>query len=68
MIHLESKPFYKEDFDSLIIRMSKLYELARSGGKQEAVSAQSGASQNFIRRTTKYWVHPENVFFQSFFK
>ena len=61
MVHLESKPFYKEDFDKLIIRMSRLYEMSRTGGKEGQVTAQSGASQNFIRRTTKYWVHPENV-------
>jgi SPX domain protein involved in polyphosphate accumulation len=64
MVHLESKPFYKEDFDNLIIRMSKLYELARTGGRAQTMaqsSAGGAASQNFVRRTTKYWVHPENV-------
>ena len=60
MVHLENKPFYKEDFDKLIIRMSRLYELARTGGKQEKVTAPP-SSQNFIRRTTKYWVHMDNV-------
>jgi SPX domain protein involved in polyphosphate accumulation len=60
MVQLESKPFYKEDFDALIIRMSNIYEMARTGGKKTtAISGSS--SQSFIRRTTKYWVHPENV-------
>jgi len=61
MVQLESRPFYKENFDALIIRMSMLYEMSRSGGKEKTVAAPGTSSQSFIRRTTKYWVHPENV-------
>ena len=61
MVHLESKPFYKEDFDALIIRMSMIYELSRNKGKEKAISTLGSSSHSFIRRTTKYWVHPENV-------
>ena len=60
MVQLESKPFYKEDFDALIIRMSNIYEMARTGGKK-TTTVSGSSSQSFIRRTTKYWVHPENV-------
>ena len=64
MVHLESKPFYKEDFDKLIIRMSRLYEISRTVTMGEAPGsspAPASSQQNFIRRTTKYWVHEENV-------
>ena len=55
MIRLQSKPFYKISFDSLILRLSKLYDTVRTGGKREVVAPPSGSSQSFVRRTTKYW-------------
>lgn len=55
MIRLQSKPFYKISFDSLILRLSKLYDTVRTGGQREAAKAPAGASQSFVRRTTKYW-------------
>ena len=61
MIRLQAKPFYKLSFDSLIIRLSKIYDTVRTGGKREAAAPPSGSSQSFVRRTTKYWVHPDNV-------
>jgi SPX domain protein involved in polyphosphate accumulation len=60
MIRLNSKPFYKLSFDTLILRLSKLYDIVRTGGKrQEQAPPASGAS--FVRRTTKYWVHTDNI-------
>lgn len=61
MLRLNAKAFYKESFDSLIIRLSKLFDTVRTGGKRKEITAESGGSQNFVRRTTKYWVHPDNV-------
>ncbi|KAJ3313588.1 vacuolar transporter chaperone [Boothiomyces sp. JEL0838] len=61
MIRLQSKPFYKISFDSLIIRLSKLYDIVRTGGVREAAKPPSSSSQAFVRKTTKYWVHPDNV-------
>ncbi|KAJ3217478.1 vacuolar transporter chaperone [Clydaea vesicula] len=58
---LESHPFYKDSFDPIIIRLSKVYDIVRSGGEREKVSSSGAGSQNFVRRTTKYWVHPDNV-------
>jgi SPX domain protein involved in polyphosphate accumulation len=59
MIRLQSKPFYKMSFDALILRLSKLYDIVRTGGKRHEASVPT--NQSFVRRTTKYWVHPDNV-------
>ncbi|KAI8929070.1 VTC domain-containing protein [Entophlyctis helioformis] len=59
MVRLNARPFYKQSFDMLIIRLSKLYDTLRTGGKREAPPPPTGTS--FVRRTTKYWVHPDNV-------
>jgi SPX domain protein involved in polyphosphate accumulation len=61
MIRLHAKPFYKLSFDSLIIRLSKIYDTVRTGGKREQTAPPSSSSQSYIRRTTKYWVHPDNI-------
>jgi SPX domain protein involved in polyphosphate accumulation len=60
MIRLQSKPFYKISFDSLILRLSKLYDTIRTGGKREPPQVPY-SNQSFVRKTTKYWVHPDNV-------
>ena len=63
MVRLNSRPFYRESFDNTILRLSKLYDIVRTGGVREDVSAAIAASgsQSFVRKTTKYWVHPDNV-------
>ncbi|TPX66731.1 hypothetical protein SpCBS45565_g04244 [Spizellomyces sp. 'palustris'] len=62
MIRMNARPFYKQSFDSLILRLSKLFDTIRTGGQRSQENANAGGSQqNFVRRTTKYWVHPDNV-------
>ena len=58
---LASHPFYKESFDSLIIRLSKLFDIVRTGSQREKATPDSSGGQNFVRRTTKYWVHADDV-------
>ncbi|KAJ3360936.1 vacuolar transporter chaperone [Kappamyces sp. JEL0680] len=60
-VRMQAKAFYKLSFDALIIRLSKIYDTVRTGGKREAAAPPSGSSQSFVRRTTKYWVHPDNI-------
>lgn len=60
MVRLSAKPFYKQNFDGMILRLSRLYDMVRTGGKRDPVAPPQG-SQHFVRRTTKYWVHPDNV-------
>ncbi|KAJ2555077.1 hypothetical protein EV175_002377 [Coemansia sp. RSA 1933] len=61
--HLNNRPFFKENFDELLLELSRLYNIVRNGGidTDQDKDPQSGNGQNFVRQTTKYWVHPENV-------
>ncbi|KAJ3102753.1 vacuolar transporter chaperone [Phlyctochytrium planicorne] len=65
---INQRPFYKENVDSLIVRLSKLFETVRTGVHDDAIvngvqgTPRPGKVQNnFVRKTTKYWVHPDNV-------
>jgi SPX domain protein involved in polyphosphate accumulation/uncharacterized membrane protein YidH (DUF202 family) len=64
MVRLNARPFYRENFDDLILQLSRLYDVVRNGGRdpaERAAAAGGSGAQNFVRRTTKYWVHPDNV-------
>lgn len=59
---LNSKPFFNENYDVLVVRLSKLYDLVRTRGHPVVGDSSAGGSQqNFVRQTTKYWVHPDNI-------
>lgn len=59
---LKAKPFYKENYDASVIKLSKLYDLVRTRGNPvKGDSAAGGSQASFVRQTTKYWVHPDNV-------
>lgn len=59
---LKAKPFYKENYDASVVKLSKLYDLVRTRGNPvKGDSAAGGSQANFVRDTTKYWVHPDNV-------
>ncbi|KAL2161597.1 hypothetical protein VTH06DRAFT_8159 [Thermothelomyces fergusii] len=59
---LKAKPFYKENYDASVVRLSKLYDLVRTrGNPAQGDSAAGGSQASFVRHTTKYWVHPDNV-------
>ncbi|CAK7903050.1 vacuolar transporter chaperone complex subunit 4 [[Candida] anglica] len=61
-VRLSAKPFYKDNYDNLIVKLSKLYDLVRTRGNPvRGDSAAGGSQQNFVRQTTKYWVHPDNI-------
>lgn len=46
----------------MIVKLSKLYDLVRTRGNPiKGDSAAGGSQQNFVRQTTKYWVHPDNI-------
>lgn len=61
-VRLNAKPFYKDNYDKLIVKLSKLYDLVRTRGNPvKGDSAAGGSQQNFVRQTTKYWVHPDNI-------
>ncbi|CAK7204060.1 vacuolar transporter chaperone [Sporothrix eucalyptigena] len=59
---LKAKPFYKENYDASVVKLSKLYDIVRTRGNPVKGDSSAGGGQaNFIRHTTKYWVHPDNV-------
>ncbi|EEB06054.1 vacuolar transporter chaperone complex subunit [Schizosaccharomyces japonicus yFS275] len=59
---LSAKPFFKEQYDLLVVKLSQLYDIVRTRGNPvQGDSAAGGSQQNFVRQTTKYWVHPNNV-------
>ncbi len=59
---LKAKPFYKENYDAAVIKLSSLYDLVRTRGNPvKGDSAAGGSQASFVRQTTKYWVHRDNV-------
>lgn len=59
---LRQKPFYKDNYDAFVVKLSKLYDNVRTRGNPvKGDSAAGGKQQNFVRQTTKYWVHPDNI-------
>lgn len=61
-VRLSAKPFYKDNYDNLIVKLSRLYDLVRTRGNPvRGDSSAGGSQQNFVRQTTKYWVHPDNI-------
>ncbi len=59
---LKAKPFYKENYDAAVVKLSNLYDLVRTRGNPvKGDSAAGGNQASFVRHTTKYWVHPDNV-------
>jgi SPX domain protein involved in polyphosphate accumulation len=60
--YLEKRPFYKYNWDALIVKLSRLYDLVRTRGHPvQGDSSAGGAQSAFVRQTTKYWVHPDNL-------
>ncbi|KAL4257594.1 Vacuolar Transporter Chaperone Complex Subunit [Pleurotus pulmonarius] len=60
--YLAERPFYKYNWDALIVKLSHLYDLVRTRGHPVEGDAMAGAGQSaFVRQTTKYWVHPDNL-------
>lgn len=59
---LKAKPFFKDNYDAFIVTLSKLYDLVRTRGNPvKGDSSAGGNQQNFVRQTTKYWVHKDNI-------
>ncbi|KAI4842764.1 SPX-domain-containing protein, partial [Aureobasidium sp. EXF-8846] len=59
---LNAKPFFKDNYDASIVSLSQLYDQVRTrGNPTQGDSSAGGSQQNFVRQTTKYWVHPDNI-------
>ena len=59
---LNARPFFKDDYNVTVVNLSKLYDQVRTRGHPiTGDSSAGGKQQNFVRQTTKYWVHPDNI-------
>ena len=60
--YLSTRPFYKENYDALIVKLSRLFDIVHTRGHPVKGDSSAGGSQSaFVRQTTKYWVHPDNI-------
>ncbi|WFD31789.1 vacuolar transporter chaperone [Malassezia sp. CBS 17886] len=60
--YLSTRPFYKENYDALIVKLSKMFDVVHTRGNPvQGDSSAGGAQSAFVRQTTKYWVHPDNI-------
>ncbi|KAI8360966.1 VTC domain-containing protein [Mortierella sp. GBAus27b] len=62
-VRLNAKPFHKENYDAIIVRLSSMYHIVVARGQKLKGDDQfaNWNSSAFVRDTTKYWVHPDNV-------
>lgn len=45
-----------------MVKLSRQYDFVRTRGNPvKGDSSAGGSQQNFVRNTTKYWVHPDNI-------
>ncbi|KAJ1514406.1 vacuolar transporter chaperone [Coelomomyces lativittatus] len=59
---LNARPFFRENFDEIILKLSLLYDTIRNHGLPRSKGDyDESAAHSFVRKTTKYWVHPDNV-------
>ncbi|KAL1918732.1 uncharacterized protein VTP21DRAFT_2754 [Calcarisporiella thermophila] len=65
MTRLNLKSSFREDqMDPLILRLSQLFDLQRRQGQKEGkmMKATTPDVQRFVRMSTKYWVHIDNIY------
>ncbi|KAF9186310.1 vacuolar transporter chaperone [Haplosporangium sp. Z 767] len=62
-VRLNTKPFHKENYDAIIVRLSSIYHVVQARGQKLKGDDQfaNWDSSAFVRDTTKYWVHPDNI-------
>ncbi|KAG0266554.1 vacuolar transporter chaperone [Actinomortierella ambigua] len=62
-VRLNSKPFHKESFDTIIVRLSNIYHQVVARGQKNKGDERfaNWDSSAFVRDTTKYWIHPDNI-------
>jgi len=62
-VRLNSKPFHKENYDAIIVRLSSIYHTVILRGKKHTGDEKfaNWGSSAFVRDTTKYWIHPDNI-------
>eukprot|EP01134_Creolimax_fragrantissima_P002653 CFRG2653T1 len=59
LARLTRQPFYKETFDTLILKLSTMFEKLKPADREGVKGTVNHSA--FVRKTTKYWVHPDNI-------
>ncbi|KAF9374280.1 vacuolar transporter chaperone [Podila verticillata] len=62
-VRLNTKPFHKENYDAVIVRLSSIFHVVQARGqKLKGDDTFSNVNSSaFVRDTTKYWIHPDNI-------
>ncbi|KAF9140225.1 vacuolar transporter chaperone [Mortierella sp. GBA39] len=62
-VRLNSKPFHKESYDAIVVRLSSIYHTVTLRGQKHTGDEKfaNWGSSAFVRDTTKYWIHPDNI-------
>ncbi|KAF9102680.1 vacuolar transporter chaperone [Mortierella sp. GBA35] len=62
-VRLNSKAFHKENYDAIIVQLSSIYHIVILRGKKHTGDEKfaNWGSSAFVRDTTKYWIHPDNI-------
>lgn len=66
LLHFRNNPLYVNNMDILLLRLSNLYNRLSIQSEHNVqyptpTSDQQANSETFVRKTTKFWVHPDNV-------
>ncbi|KAJ3047115.1 vacuolar transporter chaperone [Rhizophlyctis rosea] len=65
VVRLGAREFDKDHLEPTIMRLSAVYDALRKRAAGESLDAKkataNAAGGDFVRRTTKYWVHPDNI-------
>ncbi|KAJ3038069.1 vacuolar transporter chaperone [Rhizophlyctis rosea] len=67
LVRLGAREFDKDHLEPTIIRLSAVYDVLRKRAMGDEANQDlkkgpsNAAGGDFVRRTTKYWVHPDNV-------
>ena len=55
---LHNQAWVRGDYSDIIVNMSRIYAAIRG---DKVAEDKGGASQEFLRSTTKFWVRPDHV-------
>ncbi|KAJ3029792.1 UNVERIFIED_CONTAM: vacuolar transporter chaperone [Siphonaria sp. JEL0065] len=62
LLRMRERPFYEESVEPLVVRLSRIFNDVRTGGKGgSGTDAKENIPDKFVRKTTKYWVHYDKV-------
>ncbi|KAI9338980.1 VTC domain-containing protein [Obelidium mucronatum] len=62
LLRMRERPFYEESVEPLVVRLSRIFNNVRTGGRGgSGTDIKENIPDKFVRKTTKYWVHYDKV-------